>query len=108
MAKERVARMERLMPLLDIDNLPSPSTKGFGLTALPAPWQGAEPDNRATRSNLSAGPLISVQNEAGTEIAEPAKEGALQKKTTRGCRAYFPFLLVLLMAASGVVSLFVL
>ena len=57
LAKNRFARAERFLAFCDIETLPTPQTKDFGLLQLPAPWSGAErPENRATASKLSAGP----------------------------------------------------
>ncbi len=42
------------------DNLPTATSEGFGLLALPMPWEGPEDaNNRAVRSKLSNGPLVS-------------------------------------------------
>ncbi len=89
MAKNRIARIERLLPFTTPETLPTSTTKGFGMVLLPAPWSGAEqPDNRATRSKISAGPLISVTG--GEEKA--SDETALEKKEApRGCRRLFAF-----------------
>lgn len=87
LAKNRFARMERLLPFIDLANLPTPQTKDFGLLQLPAPWSGAEsPDNRATRSTLSAGPLISVAREVPEQpVAVTANKTSLQEQP-KGCR----------------------
>lgn len=82
MAKQRFGRAERMLPYMEAHSLPTPQADGFGLLQLPAPWTGAEaPDNRATRSKLSAGPLISVEGDGGelekraeTELDKPKRE----------------------------------
>lgn len=81
LAKNRIARAERLLPFCTPESLPSSTTKGFGMLQLPAPWSGAEPDdNRAVRSQLSPGPLISVEPKQEEGALEPAEE-------PRGCGA---------------------
>ena len=81
LAKSRFARVERFLPFCDISSLPTPQTKDFGMLQLPAPWSGAErPENRATRSTLSAGPLISV-----ARGSEPQPDQPIAKAPT-GCR----------------------
>jgi len=81
LAKNRFARVERFLPFCDISSLPTPQTKDFGMLQLPAPWSGAErPENRATRSTLSAGPLISV-----ARGSEPQPDQPIAKAPT-GCR----------------------
>ena len=81
MAKNRFGRAEKLLPFTEPSRLPRPTDEGFGLLQLPAPWTGAEsPDNRATRSKLSAGPLLSEPGgqtqleKAAPTAVEPAKE----------------------------------
>jgi serine/threonine protein kinase len=93
MAKNRIARIERLLPFTTMETLPTSTTKGFGMVLLPAPWSGAEqPDNRATRSKLSPGPLISVakgEGEASPEAKEPAETALEKQDKPRGCRGFF-------------------
>jgi serine/threonine protein kinase len=66
LAKKRFGRLERLQPFLTMEGLPTTKTKGFGMMLLPAPFSGVEdPEkNRALKSKLSSGPLISVEDEA--------------------------------------------
>lgn len=66
--KKRIGRMERLEPFVQEDGLPTTQTKGFGMLLLPAPFSGVEDpeNNRALKSKLSSGPLIS------TDSAHPA------------------------------------
>lgn len=74
LAKKRFGRMERLLPFLTMDDLPTTHTKGFGMMLLPAPFSGVEdPEkNRALKSKLSSGPLISVDGPAsGEATVEP-------------------------------------
>jgi hypothetical protein len=82
LAKNRFARVERFLPFCDIANLPTPQTKDFGMLQLPAPWSGAErPENRATRSSLSAGPLISTEKRPQAKPDDPIANAP------KGCRA---------------------
>lgn len=62
LAKKRFGRLERLLPYTTMEGLPTAQTKGFGMMLLPAPFSGVEnpENNRALKSNLSSGPLISV------------------------------------------------
>lgn len=77
-AKNRVA-LEVFLERATLDDLPESGEplldSGDGIKTLPPPWSGAEPpgQNRAARSNLSSGPLISVPRE---ESASDAPEGA--------------------------------
>jgi serine/threonine protein kinase len=76
MAKQRFGRADRLLPFMQPHTLPSPQTDGFGLLQLPAPWSGAErPDNRATRSALSAGPLISIEKGEDQSVERSSEKG---------------------------------
>src|SRR5690606_15509470 len=66
LAKNRFTHIRKLLPFCDPENLPTPTTDGFGLILLPTPFQGAErpeEQNRALKSKLSTGPLISVEPE---------------------------------------------
>jgi serine/threonine protein kinase len=65
LAKKRFGRLERLLPFVSLDGLPTAQTKGFGMLLLPAPFSGGEDpgNNRALKSKLSAGPLISVDDQ---------------------------------------------
>lgn len=67
LAKNRIARAERLERFLTIEGLPTKEERGFEMIMLPAPWLGLEmenpQENRALRSKLSAGPLVSVPRE---------------------------------------------
>lgn len=80
LAKNRFTHMRKLLPYVDPENLPTPTTDGFGLVLLPTPFKGAErPDsqNRALQSKLSAGPLISVErneNEAPKAVGTSAPD----------------------------------
>lgn len=73
LAKNRFGRLERLLPYTTPDGLPTPDTDGFGMLHLPAPFSGVEePDeNRALKSNLSSGPLISVSSDDDDEPETP-------------------------------------
>ena len=64
LAKKRPASAEDLLALLSPEALPTRSTPGFGLVQLPDPWPGPEElrGNRGTRSQISAGPLISARS----------------------------------------------
>lgn len=86
LAKNRFARVERFLQFCDMAHLPTPQTKDFGLLQLPAPWAGAEPENRATASKLSAGPLISVARSQHQPDVVQNGDQPVQKAPT-GCRA---------------------
>lgn len=62
MGKNRMPTVAEMLPFTQPWSLPLPQTLGWGMLLLPAPWSGAEsPEtNRAVRSKISAGPLISV------------------------------------------------
>ncbi|RAL21768.1 hypothetical protein DL240_13025 [Lujinxingia litoralis] len=64
LAKKRFGRAEVFRKYLALDALPTREMKGFGMVMLPAPWLGLEMENpeknRALKSHLSSGPLISV------------------------------------------------
>ncbi len=64
LAQKRFGSARKLLAHCEPDNLPKLSDPDFGLVGLPAPWDGPEGmDNRALRSKLSAGPLVSVRHE---------------------------------------------
>jgi serine/threonine protein kinase len=60
LAKHRLKDMGALLPFLRPDALPTAQTPGFAELSLPEPFDRHLPDNRASQSKLSAGPLISV------------------------------------------------
>ncbi len=66
MAKHRAETLGDLRARMDPDDLPDEDAEGYQLVDLPAPWSGAEPPgpNRSVRSDLSPGPLISVDPES--------------------------------------------
>ena len=94
------------MPFLEDGQLPTPTTKGFGLLMLPAPWSGAErPESRALASKISAGPLISV-DELDDEAQSDASEEPLSNEGSEagGCLKFAALLMLpvlLLLAAAG-------
>jgi serine/threonine protein kinase len=81
-AKNRVGRMERLAKYTTPDGLPTMHTKGFGMLLLPAPFSGVEDpkNNRALKSKLSAGPLISVAPEAPNTVAGTMLESGISEE----------------------------
>lgn len=106
MAKNRIARVERLLPHTTPETLPTTSTRGFGMVLLPAPWSGAEhPDNRATRSKISAGPLISVEK-SEMEKRDEAESELDVRKSTSAVRIAAIIIAVLSMAAIGLAIAF--
>jgi serine/threonine protein kinase len=62
MAKNRFGHFARLEPYTTDEGLPTANTEGFGMLLLPAPFSGVEDpeNNRALKSKLSEGPLIST------------------------------------------------
>jgi serine/threonine protein kinase len=62
MAKHRPKSVQALLPYLDAKHLPTRQTKGFEEVQLPLPFERNQEavDNRATRSKISVGPLLSV------------------------------------------------
>ncbi len=87
LAKNRFTHIRKLLPFCDPENLPTPTTDGFGLILLPTPFKGAErpeEQNRALKSKLSTGPLISVEpdeNEHRKRGAAPSLESAPESST---------------------------
>lgn len=95
-------RFKSARALLDVcspEKLPTPTDEDFSMVMLPTPWSGPEgKDNRALRSRLSQGPLISVRNtppgpppEAAAPttappeaLPVPAREQALQQSSGVG------------------------
>ena len=81
LAQKRFKSAEALLPFCTPSALPSVSSEGFGLIELPAPWEGPEGmDNRALRSRISPGPLISQKQSASAppEDALPASASAAE------------------------------
>lgn len=64
-AKHRVADLDWWIDVARPGELPETRPGGEEFEPLPAPWSGARPpdENRAARSSLSPGPLISVDSE---------------------------------------------
>ena len=76
LAQKRFASARKLLASCEPDNLPKLSDPDFGLVGLPAPWDGPEGmDNRALRSKLSPGPLVSVRHE-GRGANDPSRAPA--------------------------------
>ena len=66
LAKKRFGNAAELLPYCSPETLPTATSEGFGLLDLPAPWSGPEGmDNRALRSKISPGPLVSAKGEVG-------------------------------------------
>jgi len=79
MAKRRFKSVAALLPFLNDQNLPTPVSRGFAKLEPPVPFSfEGLPDlkNRALRSKLSGGPLISVARDEGPPPtpAEPSKK----------------------------------
>lgn len=77
LAKRRFRQVAALLPYLDPGHLPTPESRGFSKLDLPTPiTPDGEYDaqNRALRSRLSAGPLISVPTERPAEPPRPAPQ----------------------------------
>ena len=93
MAKERIGRAERLLPYLDVAHLPTPTSDGFGLLQLPAPWTGADrPEGRMASNKLSAGPLVSTKTSGSTEVAKrptPAERALAENPTKDRSTLYY-------------------
>jgi serine/threonine protein kinase len=66
MAKNRFPSARAMLPFLSQSGLPSRSSPGFKTATLPLPFDRNVPDNRATRSKISAGPLMSQPNAGAT------------------------------------------
>jgi serine/threonine protein kinase len=74
MAKQRFASVRAMVEHLDVRALPTRATRGFSKAELPLPFDRSLPDNRATRSRLSSGPLVSQPREAAQkETTVPVK-----------------------------------
>ena len=93
LAQKRFTSAKEMLPFCTADNLPTPATEGFGLVEVPAPWDGPEGrDNRALRSKISPGPLVSEKgaktpaqqgqiepSSAAQALEEPASEGSKKR-----------------------------
>jgi serine/threonine protein kinase len=98
LSQKRFQRASDLLAYCAMDRLPTATTEGFGLLNLPAPWSGPEGmDNRALRSRLSPGPLISVREGPATPPGPPPTDGAmvpqqppgeLKRQEPQGCLGY--------------------
>jgi serine/threonine protein kinase len=95
LSQKRFQRASDLLAFCDMERLPTPTTDGFGLLNLPAPWSGPEGmDNRALRSRLSAGPLISVNDPAAPPGPPPTDDAIVPApdqpvaKQPEGCMGY--------------------
>ncbi len=65
LAQKRFATAAEMLPWCTPKSLPTPADEGFGLVEIPAPWGGPEGmDNRALRSKISPGPLVSEKSDA--------------------------------------------
>jgi serine/threonine protein kinase len=72
-AHKRFAKASELAAFCAPDNLPTATSKGFGLLALPMPWEGPEDaNNRGVRSKISNGPLVSSKPPRKAPPADPA------------------------------------
>ena len=113
MAKQRFGRASELLQFLDMNQLPTPTTKGFGLLQLPAPWSGAEePSGRLQQNKLSAGPLVSVgagsAAEDGGQLVAADDEDNAQLEQTKPKRNVLMYVaLVLLGLGFCVLSIFI-
>ncbi len=100
MAKNRFKDIPALLVHLNPDALPTASTRGFEKVELPEPFH-RHLDNRATRSKLSAGPLLSVPSAVVPEQAALEKRPeSLPAPWYRSCLPWMsaPLLLVALAA----------
>lgn len=105
LSQKRFQRASDLLAYCAMDRLPTATTEGFGLLNLPAPWSGPEGmDNRALRSRISPGPLISTISAAPPGpppgppptsppqetaiVTQPAQPGDLKKVEPEGCLGY--------------------
>ncbi len=102
LAKNRLSRAQLLRPYCSMDGLPTREERGFEMSMLPAPWLGVEIDdpetNRALRSKLSAGPLVSVAQDKEVEAEESSEEELEQEFN-------WPFLIVLVLITAIVVAM---
>lgn len=72
LAQKRFATVAEMLPFCTPLTLPKPSDEGFGLVEIPAPWDGPEGmDNRALRSKISPGPLVSEKGQQPAQTATP-------------------------------------
>lgn len=81
MADKRLSTVEESRRYFDIDSLPTRKEPGFEKCELPAPWLGLDIDNpeenRGLRSNLSAGPLVSMPHNTGEAAVEEKAQAEL-------------------------------
>lgn len=81
MAKNRFQSVRAMVEHMELRALPSRQTRGFQKAELPLPFDRSVPDNRATRSRLSVGPLLS-------QSAPPSPNLPARRETTpwwKGC-----------------------
>ncbi len=76
LSTQRLDQVSAFRAHLKVDLLPQDDTPGFADKRLPAPWTGLEMEdpasNRGLRSNLSAGPLVSLPSGEGGGAQETA------------------------------------
>lgn len=80
MGKNRPKNIQALLPWLHPQQLPTAQSKGFQGQALPEPFDLNRPDNRATRSKLSKGPLVSEPRKPPVQSDQQAEQGAIIKR----------------------------
>lgn len=103
LAKNRIARAERLQRFLTVGTLPTKEERGFEMIMLPAPWLGLEMENpgenRGLRSKLSVGPLVSVPQEE-VEQETPAAEGVAEEEAPAARKINWPLLVTIILVLS--------
>ncbi len=87
LAQKRFVSASEMLQYCTPETLPTPATEGFGLVELPAPWEGPEGmDNRALRSKISPGPLVSEKHKeepvAQEQVLATTAEDALEKPSS--------------------------
>ena len=102
MAKHRFSKLSKLIPFLDPKNLPHRGIKAFAKVELPAHFDSGPSsfDNRASRSNLSRGPLLSEPRKLPAKV-ENSGPPAKQEPWYKGCLFWMNAAMFLLLAASA-------
>lgn len=114
LAQKRFATAKEMLAFSTPETLPAPSDDGFGLVEIPAPWDGPEGmDNRALRSKISPGPLVSEKGAqraptaaTGSEQAlEPASTEALEKRDSGMSGKKIALIALILISLLGFIAL---
>jgi serine/threonine protein kinase len=108
MGKNRFKNIQALLPWLDPQSLPTAQSKGFQRQGLPEPFDLNRPDNRATRSKLSGGPLVSEPRRPPASPDGAQSEQAITKRPDNSPQPWYksclPWLSLVALSTSAGVS----